>query len=346
MYKNGERAMAWVAVIDAVERHPNADSLDICTVGGWRVVAKLGEFNAGDLAIYVSIDSWVPTEIAAFLSKGKEPREYNGVRGERLRTVKLRGTVSQGLLLSRMVALDKTGEIAVGMDVSQLLNIQKWEAPVPAQLAGQVRGMFPSFIPKTDQERIQNLASELKEWAVSADTWNITEKLDGSSMTVYIVGDDVGVCSRNLDLKEDAANSFWRVAKAEGLIEILRHAHAEFGVNIALQGELIGEGIQGNHYRITGQTFRLFDVYDIDAQRYWTLEEKMMFCDRYRVNHVPIVHRQFTLSMTMDELLKFAEVRSGVNPAALQEGYVFVNNRDPSASFKVISNEWLIKHES
>jgi len=234
----------------------------------------------------------------------------------------------------------------VGDSVDSWLGIQKWEAPVPAQLVGQVRGMFPSWIPKTDQERIQNLSPELAEWNLSPDTWNITEKLDGSSMTVYINGVDVGVCSRNLDLKEDTVNSFWRVAVSEGLIEILRNAHAEFGVNIALQGELIGEGIQGNPYKITGQTFRLFDIYDIDDRRYWTLEEKQRFCDRYQVKHVPIVNTRFQLSLNMEELLKFAEVRSQMNPAVLQEGYVFVNNNDPSVSFKVISNQWLLKNES
>ena len=95
----GERVMARVVRIDAVEKHPNADALDICTVGGWRVVTKLGEYKAGDLAVYCEVDSWVPTEIASFLSKGKEPREFNGIKGERLKTARLRGELSQGLAI-------------------------------------------------------------------------------------------------------------------------------------------------------------------------------------------------------------------------------------------------------
>jgi RNA ligase (TIGR02306 family) len=94
-----ERKMATIRKIDEIRPIEGADAIEAAVVGGWVVVIKKGEFKAGDLAVYLEIDSWVPHEIAPFLSKGQEPREYNGVKGERLRTVKLRGTTSQGLLL-------------------------------------------------------------------------------------------------------------------------------------------------------------------------------------------------------------------------------------------------------
>lgn len=99
MYKNGNRMMAWVAKINEVRSIPDADSIEAYRVGGWWVVDKKKAHLEGDLCVYVSIDSWIPHDLAPFLSKGKEPREFNGVKGERLRTVKLRGQVSQGLLL-------------------------------------------------------------------------------------------------------------------------------------------------------------------------------------------------------------------------------------------------------
>ena len=99
MYKNGERVMAWVAKVESVIKHPNADTLDICMVGGWKCVTRKDEFEPGELVVYISIDSWVPHELAPFLSRGKEPREFNGVKGERLRTIKLRNEISQGLIL-------------------------------------------------------------------------------------------------------------------------------------------------------------------------------------------------------------------------------------------------------
>lgn len=93
------RKMATIRVIDAINPIPDADAIEVATVGGWKVVVKRGEFTVGDLAVYCEIDSWIPTELAPFLSKGKEPRVYEGIKGERLRTVSLRKTVSQGLLL-------------------------------------------------------------------------------------------------------------------------------------------------------------------------------------------------------------------------------------------------------
>ena len=93
------RKLASIRKIADIRPIPDADAIEVAVVDGWKVVVKKGEYSVGDLAVYIEIDSWVPYELAPFLSKGQEPREYNGVTGERLRTVKLRGQVSQGLLL-------------------------------------------------------------------------------------------------------------------------------------------------------------------------------------------------------------------------------------------------------
>ncbi len=153
-----ERKMATIRKIDEIRPIEGADAIEAAVVGGWVVVIKKGEFKAGDLAVYLEIDSWVPHVVAPFLSKGQEPREYNGVKGERLRTVKLRGQVSQGLLLPlsilpRSLGFEFATDKTVGEDVSLWLGIQKWEAPIPASLSGDVEGVFPTVVPKTDQER-------------------------------------------------------------------------------------------------------------------------------------------------------------------------------------------------
>jgi RNA ligase (TIGR02306 family) len=348
MYKNGERCMSWIARIEEIAIIPNADSIDAYRVGGWWVVDKKNAYNVGDLVIYISIDSWVPHELAPFLSKGSEPRLYNGVRGERLRTVKLKGQVSQGLLLkvagcygdTVTVSAENAIPFGEGDDVSETLGIQKWEAPVPAQLAGQVRGMFPSWIPKTDQERIQNLTQEYQEWINNPDcVWEGTEKLDGSSMTVYVRDHDAGVCSRNLDLLEDGNNSFWLVARREGLIDRIQGT----GRNLALQGELIGEGIQKNPYRIRGQEFHLFDIYDIDQGRYLSSTERRALATELGIRHVPVIGEAAILRESVEQLLIRAEGRSLLNKDTEREGLVFKSLQDPSRSFKAISNTFLIK---
>ena len=89
------RKLASIAEITYIKPIEGADAIECAIVnGGWPVVVKKGEYQVGDVAIYLEIDSWVPHKLAPFLSKGQEPREYNGVKGERLRTVKLRGPLS------------------------------------------------------------------------------------------------------------------------------------------------------------------------------------------------------------------------------------------------------------
>ena len=341
------RKLATIRRIDEIRPIEGADSIEAAVVGGWQVVVKRGEFTVGDLAVYLEIDSWVPTELAPFLTKpGHTPKEFNGVKGERLRTVRLRGCVSQGLLIPAL------GTFPEGTDMTEALGIQKYEAPVPAQLAGQVRGNFPGFISKTDQERIQNLTKELEVWQGNDQfTWEVTEKLDGSSMTVYVRDEDEGVCSRNLDLKQDENNSFWHVAIRENLIEKIRRS----GRNLALQGELIGEGIQKNPYSIKGQDFRLFDIYDIDRGDYMSPLERRVFADTYDIKHVPVImieyvidgvaHLVQTNGSGVQGLLTLAEGKSMLNSKAEREGLVFKCNTFGGPSFKVISNLFLLQEK-
>jgi RNA ligase (TIGR02306 family) len=232
------------------------------------------------------------------------------------------------------------GEIHEGMDMSDLLNIVKYEAPVPACLAGKARGMFPSFIPKTDQERIQNLTIEHAEWVTAGLTWELTEKLDGSSMTVYVNEQDYGVCSRNLNLYDTEGNTLWQVAHRDQILTAIQDSQR----NLAVQGELIGEGIQGNHYKIKGQSFYVFDIYDIDKGLYLTPKERRDFCEFHELLHVPVIVDDKDLGMgTVEELLSWANDKSRLNPQADREGLVFKCN-ERQISFKTISNKYLLKH--
>lgn len=340
-----ERKMAWIAKIDNVEKHPNADTLDICTIGGWKVVAKLGEYKAGDLAVYCSIDAFVPTTIAPFLTKpGHEPKIYNGVQGERLRTVKLRQVLSQGLLLNMDQVLSFTNSFVEGDDVSELLGIVKYEPPVPASLAGLVKGNFPSVIPKTDAERIQNLSRELAEWIEQKIKFEVSVKLDGSSMTVAKIGDDIHVCSRNLSLKLDQdGNTFVEAAKKYDLINKLK----DYPIDLAIQGELIGPGIQNNQEKLSSHEFYVFEIYDIKGGRYLSPTDRYNVCDELGLKHTPVLHTSIELGdlglKTVDDALAFAEGKS-LNPNVSREGVVF-KNEDGSIKWKSISNSWLMKNE-
>jgi RNA ligase (TIGR02306 family) len=346
------RKLATIRKIDALTPITGADAIECAHVGGWKVVVKKGEYNAGDLAVYLEIDSWVPTTLAPFLSKGNYPRVYNEVEGERLKTVKLRGQVSQGLLLpvyqtsvgNFIHGIDANGSphkwaVTMEQDVSELLNIVKWE-PAAEFMSADSKGAFPSQIPKTDQERIQNLSSELAEWKTENLTWEVTEKLEGSSMTAYLIDGEFGVCSRNLNLKPNPDATFWKTAIDAKLEEALR----AYGDNIAVQGELIGEGIQGNIYKLKGTHFYIYDIYDITTGKYFVPAVRRLFCKMHHLNHVPdlVDNIQLEGMGTMDDILAFAEGKSMLGCAPEREGLVFKCNTK-EVSFKAISNRYLLK---
>lgn len=349
------RKMATIRKIDNLRSIPDADAIECAVIGGWTVVVKKGEFQSGDLAVYCEIDSWIPTELAPFLSKGKEPRVFNDVKGERLRTVKLRGQLSQGLLLPIEVAFPGSDRefwwSQVDIDVSERLGIQKWEAPIPAQLAGQVRGNFPTAIPKTDQERCQNLVKEIDAAIDAGLEFEITEKLEGSSCTMYLDPEgEFHVCSRNLDLKFDENNSFWKAAKKYDVEDALRSAGA---LGYAVQGELIGPGIQKNIYQLTDFEFRVFDVYNAQEGRYLTPGERVVFVSNLGLSHVPVIrHRAKLFPMIrhraklfpVQDLLQDAEGKSLLNHKQEREGIVF-KEINGGMTFKAISNKYLLKSE-
>jgi RNA ligase (TIGR02306 family) len=337
-----ERKLASIRKIDNISPIDNADAIEVATLGGWKVVVKKGEFQAGGLAVYCEIDSFIPHELAPFLSKGKEPRVYDGVKGERLRTIRLRGQLSQGLLLPIPEDTIKGAGILVneGLDLTVHLGILKWEPPVSARLVGDARGNFPIEVRKTDQERIQNVQSKTFEEFRNV-TWEVTEKLHGSSCTFYMDGEgEFHVCSRNLDLKRDENNAFWKAAIKYQVEEKIRATGLR---NLAIQGELVGEGINGNQYQTT-LDFYVFDIYETTQQEYCPSAIRQLITTTLGLKHCPVLtNYTFRKDETIESLLNLAAGESKLN-GSNREGLVFkdVNGKH---SFKVISNSWLLKND-
>ena len=333
------RKLASIQRIAEVKDIPDADLIQAYRVGGWWIVGKKGEFTVNSFVVYLEIDSFVPTELAPFLSKGKEPREYMGIRGERLRTVRLKKQISQGLILPLSVCDHVESELLEGLDVTYPLGIIKWEAPeefIPAD----AKGNFPSFIPKTVQERVQNLSREFNVWLTDKSAWQKTEKIHGMSLTCFVNGGDYGVCSRNLELKEDENNTYWKIVKKYDLINKIKST----GRNLAFQGEGYGSSISGNMYELPDQRFALFAIYDIDSQCYLPPDQTYNLSILLGVPHVPHLGN-IRLGMqygTMQELIDDADGMSCVNTKAIREGYV-LKNLETGESFKVVGSSYLIK---
>lgn len=338
-----ERKMASIRRIEEIIPIPNADKIVAYRIGGWKVVDAKDKYNIGDLVVYIECDAWVPHSIAPFLSKGKEPRVYKGVLGERLRTIRLRSQISQGLLLPTAIR-GKEGLVigalfGEGEDVSEFLDIFKWE-PEPEFVHADTKGTFPSFIPKSDQERIQNCYNDVK-YLLATGQWEVTEKLEGQSHTAYLYNGEFGVCSRNLELKDTEGSTFWNTARKYDLEGIL----CKDGRNLMIQSEQVGPGIQGNIYRLDEHKLFVYDVFLIDEQRYMSPTERNQFCAGNGLPTVPVFgHNCGFTDINIDTLLAMADGESYLYKTK-REGLVFKLHSKERVSFKVISNAYLLNEK-
>lgn len=345
------RKLATIRVIKDIKPIEGADNIELILIDGWQCVSKKGEFAVGNLCVYFEIDSFLPIKPEFEFLRKSSYRKIGEEEGFRLRTIKLRNTLSQGLALSLDI-LPKSDPIAInldgldiaknpnkfniGDDITELLAVKLFEAPIPACLTGKVRN-FPSFLHKTNQERIQNIWDKIED---CDEKFEITMKMDGTSCTYYLYEDKFGVCSRNLEIIETEGNTFWEIAKRYDIEGILRKSIKDWG-NLALQGEVVGEGIQKNPHKIKGQDFYLFDIWNIDKQEYLEPCKRGDFYWPHSsvIKHVPIIDDGTWLKFdSLDDLLEWA------SHEAFGEGLVF-KSLESDLSFKVISNNYLLNEK-
>ena len=371
------RKLATIQKVQALHEIKGADFIEICQINGWQCITKKGEVKLNDIVVYFEIDSFLPdNDYFSFLPK---KTTYEGKQGYRLKTIKLRKVLSQGLVLplshfkNHFSSLTNMKE---GDDITEILDIIKYDPESqayfwkPGMKKDKVRGNFPSYIPKTNQERIQNLTKYFS--TLVDEEFEETLKLDGSSMTCYKIihtptlwervksifgikhkAYHFGVCSRNLELKPTANNKlvfdnqgkesiydqsdFWTAAYKYKLEDKLP-------IGYAIQGELIGPKIQANHEKVTELKYYVFDVFNIKTGLYLLPQERREFCALHNIPHVPVVNTSFKpLQLGLDKLLKHVEGQS-MNPGTVSEGRVYKHNTKP-ISFKAISNKYLLGSE-
>ena len=374
------RKLVTIRTISNILAIEGADLIALGVVDGWSVIIKKSEFKIGDPCVFFEIDSFLPVESRyEFL---KKTTKFNGTEGYRIKTMKMKGVLSQGLALPLSMfpelgldALDTQKAIDDNTDFSETLGVIKYDLEqfcgVNNTSKSEKPGKFPSFIPKTDQPRIQNLPHLFT--TNKEDTFEETLKLDGSSMTCYKVSSNptllqrflslfgfktpttrFGVCSRNVDLKRTAntvmtfnnqgkesvydQSDFWATAIKLDLANKVPEGYA-------IQGELIGPKIQANHEKVTELQFYVFDVFNINEQRYLLPQERRDFCQSLGITHVPVTNTEATpLQLTLDQLLQHVDTES-MNPKTVSEGRVYKSNTNPLLSFKAINNRYLLKHE-
>lgn len=335
-----DRKLATIRIIEELHPIENADKIELAIVDGWQVVVKKDEFNVGDKVVYCEIDSFLPIKPEyEFLRASSYKKLVNGDEGFRLKTVKLRGQISQGLILP---VTREMSDLDVYSNVTEMLNITKWEPILPAELSGLAKGRIPYGIPKTDEERIQNLKNKFNNDFKSRKFF-VTEKLDGTSCTIYYRDGDFGVTGRNVDFKEECNNTLWQVAKSYGLESKIPEMFN--GHNIAIRGEIVGPGIQGNKYKLTKPDLYVYNIWDIDKYSYFPKHSVEFFANKLGLKTVPKIEDDFSLPETVNDLLLMSEGKSALNNNSEREGLVFACCNDANISFKVISNKFLLKEK-
>ena len=334
------RQLASIQRITAIDPIEGADAIEVATVLGWKVVVKKGEFRVGDLGVYMEIDSVPPDEPQyAFLWRNAEQRPNNF----RIRTVKLRGQISQGILFpltSKYLPYVGPAGDREGSDVTEALGVTKYEPPLPGG-SNDIEGQFFDGVPKTDEDRVQSRADLLA--ALQGRPYYITVKCDGASMTVAMHDGVVKVASRNYRLADTPDSKYWQAAREEGWDRLSIHDIVARNPHLAFQGELVGPGIQNNRLAEERSMCRVFNVYDRNAGRHLTWDEMIDLKEDFGFLTVPYVESGHSFLYTQDDLLALAEGKYERTNNE-REGIVIRNNDDgPRVSFKAISNRFLLK---
>lgn len=344
-----KRRLATVESIVSVSPIPEADKIVLSRVRGWNVVTGIDDFKPGDTCIYIEVDSFLPTddERFAFLAKRGVRKDAGDVEGYLLKTAQLRGVLSQGLALPLTLFPEVQG-LEVGSDVTELLNIIIWEPKIPDELMGLVNGVRPSWIPATYEDRIQNVAGVLIQEALD---WVATEKIDGTSTTFYVDSAKEnleGVCSRNYDLTRKPDVMLWKLADELEIHRLIKETYPRS--RVAVQGETFGSGIPGNPLKIQESRFLAFtllvDYKELPRSQWpeWLLA-------------IAVPNHNLTFPKSVEEALESVDkLKSKINPNEYAEGIVWRAKDTASlvdesgvnqirASFKVISNRYLLKHD-
>lgn len=335
------RKLVTLRTITEITPIENADAIEVVHVDGWKVVAQKNIHSVGNQVLYFELDSFLPATDQRFESFMKfGTRVYNEVTGHRLKTKRLRGVYSQGIIMPLTEFPEITGQEE---DIAPLLGVVKYDPPEVIG-GGVAKGTFPSFLRKSDQERVQNIWNKIPN-----EEFVPTLKLDGSSVTVFSVDDKYtesteGVCSRNQLLSLEHESSFLKGVLNSKLLEKARQIRDETSVSIALQGELVGPGVQGNYEQFNDYEVLVYNAFDVEAGQFLNYTDFERLCKSYSIRTVPTVGNKLFVreEFELAELLKYSDGPSII--AKIREGIVWKSTTS-DYQFKVISNKFLEKSE-
>lgn len=350
-------------IID-IQSIPNAHSIELAFVKGWQCIVKKDSFKIGDLSVYFSIDS---------IPDFNDPNTAFMKSKKRVRTMKMVGVLSQGLLGPLTWLSDRGYDVnkyKEDDDITKEMGATKYISPEEEYLyrekpeAGDevlkreyddhICYNFPRFVPKTDETRIQKCPDYLRQ--IKNRPLVITRKEDGTSCTYVFNEGEFNICSRNFMLKFKEGQTKSKNVKHYYDMSIkhdLKNKMTELNRNLAIQGEIVGTNINGNRLKMDHLEYRVFNIFDIDRQKYLTFDDLSRICETLGLQTVPLLFKgsynemcQFfnVEEMKVKTLLDYTDTLeySKGNPA---EGIVIkTDDYRHRISFKTISNNYLLKY--
>lgn len=328
--------LASIREITDIQKIETAENFELAIIdNGWSVVVEKDEYSTGQKVVYVQPGTWIPSKLCSAEKIGI----YKGIKGSQLGVVKRSGVYSEGMI----IPLDKLKNISEETDIEQTYNIQKWERPLSEEFSGVSRSVYPSYIEVPKYDHCQNLNNQIFNNHID-DQYEITTKLDGIPMTVYVKNGKVGVISNGVNFKETKTNYFWKLARDINIVERIKEFYEDNNKwNIAIHGVIVGEGIYGNPEKINGRRFFMHDIYDISNKEFLYPEKRhklyISLSEGTLLDHLPVVSNRVTMpyiAKTMDELVSYADGPS-IAPFTKRKGLVF-KSYNSNFSFKVRSN--------
>lgn len=340
------RKLASIQTIKKIEPIPDADNIEVAGVLDWQAVVKKNQFKVGDKCVYFEIDSLIPD--VANENWKIDPKSFHRNESGRIKTIRLRKVLSQGLVLPVESFSENIQSLDVGSDVTELLNIEKYEPPIPAQIQGDCKG-FSWPISKTDEIRVQNNDEYRFIEALSGNPYYVSLKLDGTSSSFLIHPDlnEYHVCGRNYSYKESDTHTFWRLSRKYDIENKLRDYHSKTGKFLALQGEIVGPGIQANKLGLADNDLYIFNAVVIREGFLNIFDANQLVTRIWGMNFVPIIELNKSFNYSVEDCLnlakgKYIEQFPSAKPSQDREGIV-IRSLDSTISFKAINNDFLLK---
>lgn len=345
------RKLASIQRIWKIEPIEGADRIELAYVLGWQCVVNKDQFKPMDLAVYFEIDSFLPIrpEFEFMRSSSYRRTDIMG-EGFRLRTMRFRGQISQGLLLPIEQFPEIPVDVELGRDVSDILDVKKWEIEEKATTGGTVIGTLPVDVPHTDETRVQAEPDLIEDFA--GLEYYISTKMDGSSHSVSLDEDGFHVTGHNYEYKDDGKSAFYNLVKREDIEDRMRKFYKDNGLRVlTIQGELCAPGIQQNRLKLTCPEWYVFTIRE-DGKRVG-LKRMQEICKATELQMVPVEEVGTDLPSKYPTVEALLERADGEYPKGGKKEGIVIRPTEPvycerisaSLSMKVVSNKYLLKNE-